>query len=81
MPAPPLLSAPLPPMALVTPKLVLAATLMPPPPAPSVAARAVLKLAVVASVPPSSDSAPAALPRFASWDICSVPLLTAVPPV
>ena len=66
MPAPPLLSAPLPPMALVTPKLVLAATLMPPPPKPTVIARPVSKLAVAASVPPSSDSAPEAAPRFAS---------------
>ena len=65
-------------MALVTPKLVLAATLMPPPPKPTVIARPVSKLAVAASVPPSSDSAPEAAPRFASRDTCTVPLLTAV---
>ena len=45
-------------MALVTPRSVAAPiTLMPPLPAPSVMARPVLKLAVAASVPPSSDSA------------------------
>ena len=81
VPAPPLVRVSLPPMALVTPRLTPAAALMPPPPAPSVMARAVSKLAVAVSVPPASDSAPAATPRFSSRETCSVPPLTAVPPV
>ena len=81
MPLPSLLNAPLPPTALVMPKLVPAATLKLPPLAPSVVARAVSNVAVVASVPPLSDSAPARAPMLLSCETCSVPPLTAVPPV
>ncbi len=44
-------------------------------------ARAVVKLAVVCSVPSLSASGPAALPRLASDETATVPPFTVVPPL
>ncbi|CFO10791.1 Uncharacterised protein [Bordetella pertussis] len=47
----------------------------------SVAVRAVAKLPVLASRPPSNVTAPAAWPRLLSRDTCTVPPCKRVPPV
>ncbi|KGD58790.1 hypothetical protein DP49_5681 [Burkholderia pseudomallei] len=52
-----------------------------PPPAFSVVARPDVNDAVVSSMPPSRLSGPAAAPRLASLDTCTLPALIAVPPL
>ena len=82
MPAPFLVSAPLPPMAWVMLRVVEGAGLKAPPLLPSVTVRLALrpKLVVVCSVPPFSVSAPVVAPRPESAAMQSVPALTSVPP-
>ena len=80
MPGPVLVSAPGPPTLPVSVS-VPAAVSMVPPPACSVAARSVVKLAVVRSVPVSKLSAEPAAPRLASSAISSTPPMIEVPPV
>ena len=76
-----LVSAPAPPIAPVMVNVVVGATSKVPPFAFSVVARLVVKLAVVASVPPSKLSPLVAAPRLSSAATCTVPPLIAVPPV
>ena len=69
MPAPVLVSWPVPPIAPPSVSWVPAAVEKVPPFSPSVTARPVAKLAVVTSVPASRLSAPLAAPRLASAPI------------
>ncbi|KDD88559.1 hypothetical protein L524_0286, partial [Bordetella bronchiseptica MBORD762] len=80
VPAPSLIKAPVPPIRPCQSRLAPLATDIAPLPAPMVTPRALEKLADAASVPPSSVTAPAAAPRLASRETCTVPALTVVPP-
>ncbi|PNG60102.1 hypothetical protein CHC07_01831 [Variovorax sp. B4] len=79
MPAPVLVTLPVPEMDPVAVRS--ASVWKPPPPLPMVMARAVVTVAVFCSVPPSRVSGPAAVPRFGSEEIDSVPPVTVVPPL